>query len=106
MKRNWCGLKDDEMKQCCCSCTKQIALHYNCRFDPPPHKKRSKHCSCDQIKGYVCTALEYENRVQMIPRHSVGCEMYEDKNANALKILRKRYKQNRKSLQKGSPQVS
>ena len=82
--KEWCGLTDDEMKQCCCNCVYLRPVHYHCSTEPKPpievyDPTKSGRCVCGVQKGYACTSPETDRVYDCWPLHSIGCELYTPK---------------------------
>lgn len=68
------------LAQCCCDCIHQAEVMKNCTMFRDFDKEG---CVCDQSLGfYICTVKNYNiedmgyGKVDIIPQHHIGCELY------------------------------
>lgn len=67
--------------QCCCQCRHHIPDFYHCTIDTKLREEMEK-CVCGIQKGWICIPPEFDGRAYSEwPEHSIGCEMYDKKNA-------------------------
>ena len=91
-----CQLTEGPFFQCCCSCVFHVSTAFHCCTEPKPpgidsENKRDggKMCVCETQKGYACI-VRLTQGGDLIhdawPLHSVGCELFENKNNYKLEV--------------------
>jgi hypothetical protein len=93
-----CQLTVGPFYQCCCSCIYHVSTAFHCCTNPKPDgidenniktKDNQRMCVCETQKGYACIVrLTHGGNLihDAWPLHSVGCELFEDRNNYKLEV--------------------
>ena len=75
-----CWLNKEPFYQCCCNCKNLLKLNLHC--NNVIEKPKDMGCICGIQIGWVCTAFESDGVAYLFDtNHSVGCELYDRKEA-------------------------
>lgn len=78
-----CTKDDPDVRQCCCQCRYRLTDYHHCSTSPTL-RRQTTHCVCGVMRGYICQPSGFDGKAHSHwPEHSVGCEMFTQKQEGA-----------------------